>query len=381
MPNSASWFSQHFWTTMIVTIICGLAAGILGEIVARVYILPDFTSSYGNVDLSDFSGNNSGLVISGARQVVVNQDLKVSETVNDVRPLLVGVFKSLPAGGASAKTEYYDLNAPLFTGLAITADGWVAAPVPAALADNFKFKNYVAIASDRRLYQIDKLATTTAPAGNILIMHLTGAASWPVKKIMSRSDFTLGETMLAIPNSAMVWPSALTAWSQTAAVLSSESASARLSLSGGESGAFKDSFVFDLAGDLAALVTDSGDIVPAFSYAPSWSTLSQPDAPGLPFLGVNYVDLSAVKTATTTADMGAWLYAAGSQPAVKKGSPAEAAGLKAGDIITWVNNQQIDATHDLADLLAAYHAGDAITLTYRRGGAEQEVNVKLGVVK
>jgi len=377
--SNPSLVSKHFWTTIVVAVICGLAAGILGEIATRVYILKDFASLfYGDIDLSGLEGDSSGLVIRDARQVVVSQDLKISETVSSVRPLLVGIFKEIKPG---AKTGYYDLNDPLFTALVITADGWSAAPVTVSLAADFRPADYVAIASDRRLYKIDKVADLPDQPGEVLILHLAGGNNWPVKPIMPRSAFSLGETLLAVPGANVAWPTNLTAWSRTAAVLSSESSGARLDLDGSVDGRFDRSFVFNLAGDLAALVADGGEIIPAFSYEPAWSALSRPDAPGRPFLGVNYLDLSSVKTATTTADRGALLYAAGSQPAVKKNSPAEAAGLKAGDIVTWVNNREIDASYDLADLLSSYRAGDEIVLTYRRSGVELEAKLRLGDLK
>jgi len=66
------------------------------------------------------------------------------------------------------------------------------------------------------------------------------------------------------------------------------------------------------------------------------------------------------------------------QPAVLSGSPAEKAGLVAGDVITWINNQEITAQRDLADIIATYRAGEKITITYRRAGAEKTAEATLG---
>ncbi|NCN99602.1 PDZ domain-containing protein [Candidatus Falkowbacteria bacterium] len=378
MSNSSSLVSKHFYLTISVAVLCGLAAGILGEIVTRVYILQDFVAPYGNINLSDLGTNNPGLIIRDAKQVVVNQDLKVAETVNNVQPLLLGIFKEISAEEGDDIIGYYDLDSPLAVGLVITADGWVAAPTSPILSEAFKFKNYVVIANDHRLYKIDKMATSS---DGVLLMHLAGTTSWSVKKIMTRADFVLGGTLIDVPGSNTVWPTTLSAWSRETSVLSSESLGAHLVLAGGDKGEFNNSFVFNLAGDLAAIVTDNGKIIPAFSYAPVWSTLSQLDSSGRPLLGVNYLDLSAVKIGTTTADKGNLLYASASQPAVKKNSPADIAGLEAGDIITWVNNQEVDATHDLANILAFYHAGDEVTITYKRDGVEKEVKITLGQLK
>src|SRR5207244_728729 len=60
------------------------------------------------------------------------------------------------------------------------------------------------------------------------------------------------------------------------------------------------------------------------------------------------------------------------------GSPAEKAGLKAGDIIVAVDGTKIDADHSLTDLLFAHKPGDTVQLTINRNGSEQTVPVTLG---
>jgi S1-C subfamily serine protease len=136
-----------------------------------------------------------------------------------------------------------------------------------------------------------------------------------------------------------------------------------------------------LNGNLAAVVTDEREIIPAFSYDYLTNQLAPGHTLARPALGVHYLDLSQIKNPALTQTKGAWLYSTASDLAVTKGSAAAIAGLKAGDVITWVNNQKIDAANDLGDLLAAYQAGDKITLTYERDGAEQEVEVILGALK
>lgn len=59
---------------------------------------------------------------------------------------------------------------------------------------------------------------------------------------------------------------------------------------------------------------------------------------------------------------------------VAQNSPAAAAGLLAGDVITKVNGQEIDSTDKLHDLVYA-NLGKEVIFTYRREG--QEVDVKL----
>ena len=63
------------------------------------------------------------------------------------------------------------------------------------------------------------------------------------------------------------------------------------------------------------------------------------------------------------------------------GSPAAAAGIKQGDIITKVGDVAVTSYTDLAGQVRAYAAGSKVAITYYRGGAEQETTVTLGQAK
>jgi serine protease Do len=64
---------------------------------------------------------------------------------------------------------------------------------------------------------------------------------------------------------------------------------------------------------------------------------------------------------------------------VTAGSPAEQAGLQAGDIITAVDGQPVDAENDLASRITAHQPGDTVSLTVERSGEEaRDVSVTLG---
>ncbi len=59
-------------------------------------------------------------------------------------------------------------------------------------------------------------------------------------------------------------------------------------------------------------------------------------------------------------------------------TPAEAAGLAPGDIILRVGSTRLSASYDLSAALDGTDAGERVTLTVWRGGAEQRVTVRLG---
>jgi 2-alkenal reductase len=64
--------------------------------------------------------------------------------------------------------------------------------------------------------------------------------------------------------------------------------------------------------------------------------------------------------------------------AVVPGSPAAQAGLHAGDVVTKLNDQQIDQQHPLQSLMVKFRPNDKVRLTIIRDGATQTVEITLG---
>jgi serine protease Do len=60
------------------------------------------------------------------------------------------------------------------------------------------------------------------------------------------------------------------------------------------------------------------------------------------------------------------------------GSPAGQAGLKVNDVITKINDQQIDGTHPVSSVLLHTRPGDKVKLTIIRDGKQQTVDLTLG---
>lgn len=63
---------------------------------------------------------------------------------------------------------------------------------------------------------------------------------------------------------------------------------------------------------------------------------------------------------------------------VEPGSPAEQAGIQAGDVITRFNGKDIQSVHDLTLAAASQKPGTRTTLTRNRGGSQQEIALTIG---
>jgi Tol biopolymer transport system component len=62
---------------------------------------------------------------------------------------------------------------------------------------------------------------------------------------------------------------------------------------------------------------------------------------------------------------------------VRKGGPAEAAGLRAGDVIVEMDGKAIDNLYDMTFVLRDHHPGDVIRIAVLREGARRELGVTL----
>lgn len=101
-----------------------------------------------------------------------------------------------------------------------------------------------------------------------------------------------------------------------------------------------------------------------------------------PFLGVRYIPLTADIASQFDLKVTYGAYIAppsdGSTAAIVAGSPAEAAGLKEGDVITEISGTKIDEKHSLTSLLDQHQPGDKVKLKVQRGEDALDLDITLG---
>ena len=63
---------------------------------------------------------------------------------------------------------------------------------------------------------------------------------------------------------------------------------------------------------------------------------------------------------------------------ITNGSAAEKAGLKEGDVITKVDDKEINDPDELSEVIRSHEPGQKVTVTYLRDKKEQKVTAELG---
>jgi len=62
---------------------------------------------------------------------------------------------------------------------------------------------------------------------------------------------------------------------------------------------------------------------------------------------------------------------------VMENSPAQKAGLQAGDVVTEINGDVVNTPEELVRSVSEFKAGEKLTISYQRGDGEEEIEIKL----
>lgn len=137
--------------------------------------------------------------------------------------------------------------------------------------------------------------------------------------------------------------------------------------------------VFTADAQLVALSGESGALPVHYGTA-FIKEIIRNNAPAHAGLGAYVVDVAGIVNIDPTLrqgqERGALVVApASGAAAVVRDSPAAAAGLVAGDIVTAVDGVRVDHRHTLAEILRLYDPGESASLTVVRNKEEQSITV------
>ncbi|MEA3398457.1 MAG: PDZ domain-containing protein [Patescibacteria group bacterium] len=403
MPN----YKNKFISIIVLAVIFGFLSGIVGELIARIYLFEDtFNIPYfGEINLLQDYNGGSNIIIRDAKKVIVEQDVKIKEIVNEVSNGIFGLYKKISTSTIndlidSTSTQKFNLGASyqikdkIAAGFAITSDGWIITNfIPSGLTpkttvgnkqnniNNKIYERYVFIANNKKIYEID----------NIIPDDLTHYAFWhvaatdlPIRQFSTLDDINNGSQVLAINLEKWVFSATIVGqiYNGDSTVLSSDLAEHKLLLKERLSDEFAGSFLFDINGNLSGFINENNNVFAITNYIKPINSLLKNKNIKRVSLGVNYIDLSKlVMAGAYLIDKGALIYQNEKGVAVEIGSSAEKAGLRAGDIITAIDNIELDKNNNLTYLISKYLPADEIIISYLRAGVKREANVKLGEYK
>lgn len=312
-----------------------------------------------------------------------------SDTVKTVAQNVVSIYVRRVSVGANASLldQLYMPTDRRGTGVLLTEDG-VGVTTRRAIPD--LTKEIAVVTHDQTVYLTKDFHTD--PASDLVFFQLS-ARGLPVVDYADVAGLTLGETVLSVARQ----PSSLAPDVSVTSMATLEHyrindrfdllrSSERLShlLQVRASIDVPGVPVFSTDGKLVGLHTGTdGDVIPVTTIQSGAQRMQKTGSVSRNFFGVRYVDLAVAKglllKPTTEGTAGALLTSAEAVPAVQPKSPADRAGLQAGDVITKVNEIVLTATTSLSEAIQSIAALGVATVTFVRDGKEQSVPVTLEV--
>ncbi len=243
---------------------------------------------------------------------------------------------------------------------------------------------YSVLTNDVKTYKATVLARD--PNQDLAVLKID-ATSLPTVTLGDSNGLQLGQTAIAIGNALGQFSNTVSAGVvsglERTVTASSPDTGAQETLNGviqtdaainpGNSGGP----LVDLRGDVigidTAVASNAQNIGFAIPIDQAKSAIASVESTGsikVPYLGVRYEPVTAELASSKhlSVSYGALVSAGNTgKAAVAPGSPAAAAGIKAGDIIESVDGTQVNADNDLGNLIDQYSVGDTVTLVVSRG--------------
>lgn len=368
---------------VITSVILGIFGGLLSQIFFGNQLLENYYQMpyIGELNLKNGIPSSS-FVIRDARKVVVEQDDKIQEVADYVGDSLVGIFRK-----KDIKTEeqfsldfsnLYKLDEERGQGIVITSDGWILTPAfsPLIRSESEILNDYVVITKDRKIYEIDQIIRN--PSDKFGFIRAKNVKDLNVGKFKLNSAVFSGKQVLSLNWQGEIFMSRILNHDKNKkTVKSSDFSFINLFLDSVLPEKFKGSPITDLDGHIVGVVDNQGNIEHFDNYVSEANSLLKYGEIKKMKLGVNYIDLSSFLITDKNYQKGAYITKNEAGIAVEKNSPADLAGLKAGDIITVVDNIELGANISLNEAMRKYVEGDTIDLIYYRNGEKQQVRIKL----
>ena len=358
---------------VVIAVVVGMLAGTLSAVAVTNLMKPDSSAAR-------TSSSSSGTTVSN---VQLDETSAVTEAVKKVSPAVVTIQVS--SGGGSGGSG---------SGFIFNANGWVltnrhvvegARQIQVVLADSRTFTGTV--------YGIDTLTDLA-----IVKINATGL---PTAPLGTSANLVQGQLAIAIGNPLGTFENTVTTGvisglgrqitagdvSQTSSEQLNNLIQTDAAINPGNSGGP----LLNSEGQVIGIDTAVASSAQGIGFAIPIDAANQIMAEALagkplsrPWIGVYYqpVTKQVASDKGLSVDHGALIGppSNGSSSGIVSGSPAASAGLKDGDVITAVDGQAIDTSHDLSTRIVTHAPGDRVVLTVQRGSSSIQITLTLGTL-
>ena len=362
--------------------------GGIGGVIVDKYLFPylSSTSIFSKYDFLKKSTENV-TVINKTEQITIKEDTSIGKISNQVVSAVVNIVSY-----AEAKKNSTSPNIKNGTGVVVTSDGLIMTYLGAINLENSKYKVLLGGTNsyDAELIGIDSFS-------NLVFLKIN-ANNLPSISFGNSDDSNPGEKVIAVGNSGKTYgvrySSAILGTYDPYFNLSGKTLSSSEKLEG----VYKTDFlsgkellggpVVDYTGQVIGVIgsveknnAETFFEIPANQIKKVIDRAIKKELEQNPILGIYYRPLSTTDSIATqnSRDKGALIYSDSGQIglAIIANSPAQKAGLLLNDVIVSINDQEIDAKNNLADMLYNFKKGDEITLKVMRSDQEIEIKVQL----
>jgi serine protease Do len=386
---------------IVFLVILAFVTGILGG-VGGVALVATSTSLQKAIGIT----KNGGSIVLPAQDrvenITVKEDSAVVSAVQKVSPAVVSVVFTKDVQVISPFGSFGFQSQPQIqqqqgsaSGFILTSDGLIATNRHVAGVSGAK---YTVVTQDGKKYDANVVAQD--PSNDFAILKIA-AKNLPVVEFGDSDSLDIGQRVIAIGNALGEFQNTV-----TVGVLSGKNRTLEASDSTGAGTEILDGLLqtdaainegnsggplVNLKGQVIGIDTATaakgqaealGFAIPINYLKTGIDSFKKTGKIVRPYLGVRYamVDEKIAAIQGLKDQTGALVYAdpTSGQDAVVKDSPAEKAGIKSGDVILKINNDEVKQGSSLTTVLSKYKPNDEVTLKILREGKEQDVKVKFG---
>jgi len=278
--------------------------------------------------------------------------------------------------GATALDKVYLPGDEAGAGAVLTSDGWIVTS-SALLASR---DGFVAVFADKTTAPIDPTKAVHDAATGLSFIKIA-AHDLPVASFGDDTALNAADPVFSVSPDAVVAADVLAArrlpaQTKTDYVESTETLGRRIMI---DRSGLAGSSVVDASGNVVGFDMGDGTAVPESFANEVLHDLFKSGKIERPVVGAHFVSLDGLPNAKDAglAGSGALITGGGKYRATEKGSAAETAGLKEGDVITFVEHDRINNVETLSERLQDYASGAVVELTVVRAGKEIKVGLTL----